>query len=201
MGPDPAQEAAVRVVTVTDPRAIRALSHPARLQIFMRLVTEGPATATDCASLTRLSASACSYHLRHLSKYGFVAQDPTAGRTDQRERVWRPLADEFVLDVDDAPSMPVRRANQALGRTFIEYASRQALRWAETADDDPVDWMHASGVSARVLRLTVEELDALRTQLDELMHPYLHRTRVEDADGAEGSRLVDAAIFLTPRTS
>lgn len=188
----------VRVVTVTDPRAIRALSHPARLQIFMRLVTEGPATATDCAALTRLSASACSYHLRHLSKYGFVAQDPTAQREDQRERVWRPLADEFVLDVDDEPSMPVRRANQALGRGFIEYAATQAVRWAETADSDPVAWMHASGVSSRVLRLTVEELDALRTQLDTLMHPYLHRTRSDDIDD---SRLVDAAIFLTPRTS
>jgi hypothetical protein len=45
---------------VTDPRKIRALAHPARIAILRRLAFEGPATATECASVTGLSPSACS---------------------------------------------------------------------------------------------------------------------------------------------
>jgi predicted transcriptional regulator len=193
MGGRGMEETASRIL-VTDPRAIRALANRDRLRLFTHLVTEGPATATQCAVWTGLDAKACSYHLRHLSKYGFVAQDP-AGDGDRRIRRWRPLAYEFTLDVKDKPTVPQRRAVEALMRCLVEAATAQAEHWLNGAAKEPVEWLQAAQVSQRVLRLTAKELDQLNESITELMLPYLHRTRSDNVD----ARLVDAAIFLTPR--
>jgi predicted transcriptional regulator len=188
------RETASRIL-VTDPRAIRALANRDRLQLFARLVTEGPATATECAAWTGLDAKACSYHLRHLSKYGFVAQEP-AGNGDRRIRRWRPLADEFTLDVKNKPTAPERRAIEVLMRCLVQAATAQAEQWIAGAAKEPVEWLQAAHISQRVVRLTAQELAQLNESIIQLMLPYLHRTRSEDAGH---TRLVDAAVFLTPR--
>jgi DNA-binding transcriptional ArsR family regulator len=56
--------AAESPMELTDPLAMRALAHPARIAIAQHLALEGPATATQCAEVTGMSPSACSYHLR-----------------------------------------------------------------------------------------------------------------------------------------
>src|SRR4051794_27883368 len=56
---------------VRDPRALRALAHPVRLELLERL-TDGPLTATQAASIVGESQASCSFHLRQLAKYGFV---------------------------------------------------------------------------------------------------------------------------------
>jgi hypothetical protein len=48
-------------IVLTDPRAIRALAHPARLAIIEALLPGEELIATECASLTGLSPSAPSY--------------------------------------------------------------------------------------------------------------------------------------------
>src|SRR5580700_9433859 len=73
---------------LTDPRMMRALAHPARIAIWTHLGLRGPATATECAAVAGLSPSACSYHLRTLARYGFVAEDRSSS-ADGRERPWR----------------------------------------------------------------------------------------------------------------
>src|SRR5580704_1047189 len=61
-----------------NPRMMRALAHPARIAILQHLGLDGPATATECASVVGLSPSACSYHLRALARYGFIEEDPAS---------------------------------------------------------------------------------------------------------------------------
>src|SRR3954452_18174881 len=78
--------ASVDAPSLHDPRALRALAHPARLDILERLNSDGPATATECAEVVGLSPSACSYHLRALARWGLVEE---ADSTDRRERRWR----------------------------------------------------------------------------------------------------------------
>ena len=69
-------------IRISDPRALKALAHPARNKILERLQVYGPATATDCAAVAGMSPSACSYHLRMLERYGFghAARTLAAGR-------------------------------------------------------------------------------------------------------------------------
>jgi DNA-binding transcriptional ArsR family regulator len=73
--------------TRTDVNAMRALSHPLRLELLDRLRTEGPATASLLAQRIGESSGATSYHLRQLARYGFVEEDVRDAKG--RERWWR----------------------------------------------------------------------------------------------------------------
>src|SRR3954467_2895209 len=97
--------ASVDAPSLHNPRALRALAHPARLDILERLNSDGPATATECAEVVGLSPSACSYHLRALARWGLVE---AADSTDRRERRRRPRG---PLGLGDPPD--TRRADGA----------------------------------------------------------------------------------------
>jgi DNA-binding transcriptional ArsR family regulator len=85
--------------TITDPQVMRAMAHPARIEIMEHLASTGAGvTATEMAALVGLSPSATSYHLRELAKYGLVEQAPSRG--DARERVWRGTSSGWNLGGD-----------------------------------------------------------------------------------------------------
>ena len=65
----------VEPVILRDPRAIKALAHPARLAVIDELFAGRKLTATECGEIAGLSASAMSYHLRALENGGSSA-DP-----------------------------------------------------------------------------------------------------------------------------
>ncbi|HEU4461850.1 MAG TPA: helix-turn-helix domain-containing protein, partial [Solirubrobacterales bacterium] len=78
-----------RTVTLTDPRALRAMAHPTRLELIALLRQGGPLTATQAAEQIGGSPASCSFHLRQLAKYGLVEE---AGGGRGRERPWRATA-------------------------------------------------------------------------------------------------------------
>ena len=71
---------------ISDPRALRALTHPTRLALIEALGLHGPLTATEAAEHVGESPSSCSFHLRQLARYGFVEE---AGGGTGRRRPWR----------------------------------------------------------------------------------------------------------------
>ncbi|ALQ30012.1 ArsR/SmtB family transcription factor [Glutamicibacter soli] len=85
------------VVSITDPQAIRALAHDARLIVLDELfASQTTRTATELASLCDLTPSAMSYHLRALEKYGYVIRAASEG--DARERRWRAAGERLELN-------------------------------------------------------------------------------------------------------
>ena len=78
-----------RAIELTDPRALRALAHPARLALVGLLRREGPLTATQAATHLDDSPSNLSFHLRQLARYGLVKE---AGGGHGRERPWQATA-------------------------------------------------------------------------------------------------------------
>lgn len=102
-------------VEITDPRAMRALAHPARLAILQHLALEGPATATECAEAAGLSPSACSYHLRALAGHGFVEEDRSSA-ADGRHRPWK--ARVVSMTIGRGPGQPA--AARTAGRLLTE---------------------------------------------------------------------------------
>lgn len=91
------QSAGRAAVTISDPQAIRALAHEARLEALEELYSsQSTRTATELASRCGLTPSAMSYHLRALEKYGFVQRSPSEG--DGRERRWRAAANSLLVD-------------------------------------------------------------------------------------------------------
>lgn len=99
-GPPP-NEASVRrqtenPVVISDPQAIRALAHEARLEVLEELfASQSTRTATELASRCNLTPSAMSYHLRALEKYGYVERAASEG--DGRERRWKAAGDQLVV--------------------------------------------------------------------------------------------------------
>src|SRR3954468_10620197 len=157
-----------------DPRAMRALAHPARLAILERLSTEGPSTATECAEVTGQSPSACSYHLRALAKWGLVEE--TEG-DDRRERRWRVLGPFVIGDHDGPRRADVAAAEHALTAEVISRSTSRVLAWMDASDAEPRDWRTAAIVSNRNLLLTAAELEAVTAQIDELLDPFRARER------------------------
>ena len=178
---------------LSDPRIMRALAHPARIAIWQHLGLEGPATATECAAVVGLSPSACSYHLRTLAKYGFVAED-TAHSHDGRERPWR--ATVTALNVPEGTGTPAVRDAARLLTTSVQ-ASADELResYRDRSGEYPEDWREALGTNYDVLHVTPEELSILRARLVALFGEYRRLSRDERPPGA---RRVQVAVDLVP---
>src|SRR4051794_7582771 len=98
--------------TITDVRVLAALAHPVRLALLHYLLAAGPRTATECAQVVDASPSACSYHLRHLERFGLVERDePAPGEdVDGRTRRWRPVATGFSFGGTPSTNTPETQA-------------------------------------------------------------------------------------------
>lgn len=178
---------------LTDARMMRALAHPARIEIWEHLLLEGPATATECAAITGLTPSACSYHLRTLARYGIVEEDPEYS-ADGRERPWRVKIRAFSFsDTQESPAL--RDAARLLNASV--QASVEELResFADRQSEYPAEWQAALGTNYDVLHVTPDELTTLRARLIELFGEYRRLSRDERPPGA---RRVQVTVDLVP---
>ncbi|HJU37657.1 MAG TPA: winged helix-turn-helix domain-containing protein [Gaiellaceae bacterium] len=149
---------------VTDPRAMRALAHPVRLDLLATLAG-GPKTATECAEAVGESPQSCSYHLRTLAKYGFVER---AEASNGKERPWRKVARGLRWSGSDDAD-----AARALAGTFL---ARDFRLLREYLAAPPADWpepMYAQST----LRLTQAEAEQLGEAILTLLEPYFPAVR------------------------
>lgn len=181
-------------VPITDPRTLRALAHPARMEIWQYLGLEGPATATECAEVVGLSPSACSYHLRALARCGFVEED-LAAAADGRQRPWRARIMAFSIPDGPGTSRATRIAGQLLDEAVRAQGEELRERYLERQADYPGPWQEALGRVNDVLHVTPDELIALRTRLIGLFGEYRRLPR--DARPA-GARRVQVKVDLIP---
>lgn len=183
-------------VRISDPRVMRALAHPARIEIVEYLNNSGAVvTATECAGLVGLSPSATSYHLRELAKYGLVEQAPSRG--DGRERVWRSTGSGLRIEGD--PEEPgSREAERALVDVYLTRDYNRMRAWMSDGAEGAGPWRNASTLFSSQLLLTVEELAALNQQVQDLLEPY--RKRERQADAPDGSRTVAVTYAAFPLT-
>src|SRR5919109_719624 len=82
-------------ITLDDPRALRALAHPARQRLVSELFAGRVLTATEAAQLVDLTPSAVSHHLRRLEKWGLARR--ARASADGRERPWEGTAKRLNL--------------------------------------------------------------------------------------------------------
>jgi DNA-binding transcriptional ArsR family regulator len=164
-------------VTITDPQAMRAMAHPARIGIIEHLSTTGAmVTATEMAGLVGLSPSATSYHLRELAKYGLVEQAPSRG--DARERVWRSTSSGWTVGSEtDGPD--ARAAEQALVDVYLTRDFARLRDWFARQHEEPVEWREASALMGQMLLVTAEELRQANEAVREVLAPYRRRDRVD----------------------
>jgi DNA-binding Lrp family transcriptional regulator len=178
---------------LTDPRTMRAITHPVRLALIEALLFEGPLTATRAAEIIGESPTTCSFHFRQLAKYGFVEE---AGGGPGRLRPWRlsHLGMKFS-DLHDDPETAVaaRALDQMLRDRF--FAHLQAFY--DNRSSYPREWQEVTGGSEFILHITPAELRALDEQITELLRSY--SDRLEDpAKRPPGSLPVEVLLFGYP---
>jgi DNA-binding transcriptional ArsR family regulator len=179
---------------ITDPQVMRALAHPARIEIMEHLGSTGAViTATECARLVGLSPSATSYHLRELAKYGLVEHAPSRG--DGRERVWRSTDPSFSLD-GDVEEPEAWAAESALVDAYLTRDFARLRQWWAGMHEEPKQWRDASALMNQMLLVTADELSEVSDKIREVLAPYQRRTRL--ADPPEGARTVAVQYAAFP---
>lgn len=172
-------------VVSPDPRSLRGLAHPLRLQLLGLLRADGPATASQLAVRTGQSSGATSYHLRQLAAYGFVVED--ADRGTGRDRWWRAAhrGTRFTLPED------ADEESRALGEEYLRVVADANARQVQatiaglaTLDEDlGPGWSDAFTLSDMLLRLTLGEARALVAELRDLARRY----RSDDPESSAGA--------------
>jgi DNA-binding transcriptional ArsR family regulator len=177
-------------IKLDDPGALRALAHPARLAVVDELFQGVERTSSELGELTGLSASAMSYHLRALERWGIVERGEP--REDGRERPWRAAGRTLSLDPDTISSS----AADVVAATTLEHLRGEFRRWAAVEGQQGKTWRDVAGINRAYLWLTEDEAAELAADMRAVLTKH-----VADRDAShhpEGTRKVFCLIAIVP---
>ena len=178
-------------VVLSDPRAIKALAHPARLAVIDELFAGRELTATECAQVAGLSPSAMSYHLRALEKWGIVERADAS--SDGRERPWRAAGEG--LPIDSAEPHASAAAESAMVTRLLDHARRDLLDWLARDDRDEDGWRDITMLSGGGRWLTDDEAEELAEAFNALLEKY---PRTSTSERPPGARRVRVTFVMVP---
>jgi DNA-binding transcriptional ArsR family regulator len=181
-------------VRVTDPQALRALSHPVRLRLLGLLRLEGPSTSTRLAQRLGESSGTTSYHLRELARYGFV--DDAAELGSARERWWQATARMTTWYRADFAAAEGRQVVDELEHRLVEQRGRRLTAWLEQREALGAPWQAAADLSDWALRLTPQQSRQLSAELSAVLSRWAERHPASAP--AEGSELVSVHVDVVP---
>lgn len=177
--PDP-----THLAPAIDARAMKAFAHPLRMAMYDFLTDRGSATATLLARHTGESTGQTSYHLRQLERHGFVEED--TGRGSGRERWWRAVGfrmegTRLARDSTTRPAVETMLGHQVARR------AETLQEWFRRAPSEPERWQLSSTDNTSTVRMTAEELVAMRDELMGVVHEHTERARSRHGDDTAGS--------------
>jgi predicted ArsR family transcriptional regulator len=185
------EEGRLRDFDLTDPKAMRALAHPARMTLLELLASHETLTATQAAELMGESPANCAFHLRTLAKYGYVQE---AGGGRGRERPWRNAVRDIHLSrAQSSPQAAI--AAQALGEMYRERSFDRVRR--AFAAPLPGAWKNKRTATFGNCYVTPDEFEQLAKDVREVINRYVDR----DDDLAQrpaGAQFVELVFFGYP---
>ncbi|MCX4745686.1 helix-turn-helix domain-containing protein [Kitasatospora sp. NBC_01287] len=196
---------------ISDPKAIRALAHPLRLDLMELLATGGPATAARCGRVLGVPQANCSFHLRQLAKYGFV-EEAGPGR-DRRERQWRVPEVPPTVRVGAGGDRVLKRQLERLVveremQAILDHAAREERRpgppdgggsgGGGAAGVPGADGPPAAALLAAVAVLSAAEAAELADQWQALLAPYIARAGAAAGRPGPGQHHVRYFMAATP---
>jgi predicted ArsR family transcriptional regulator len=159
--------------------ALRAVAHPARLDLLDLLRVHEQLTAAECARLLGTSTKSCSYHLSVLAGQGLVArtEEPSA---DGRERPWRRVADEITTPPGTGAS-----ADQQARTAAMQVTARRDLDlftvFLEREPDEPAQWRAAITVHTRTAVMSADQLREWGLAVEAVTREHVRRPPAEGA--------------------
>jgi DNA-binding transcriptional ArsR family regulator len=179
---------------ISDPSALKALSHPLRVRLLATLREIGPATATELAKLLDTDTGSTSYHLRVLADHGFV-EDASGERRHPRERRWTAAHQRSSWsNTALAATVAGQEAAALMRRRQVEVLIADVERFDETVGTLDPAWAEASGIGDLVVRLSVTSL----TELWDRFYAHLDDLVARDHDDPE-ARPVSVVVAGFPR--
>ncbi|MFF5012516.1 ArsR/SmtB family transcription factor [Streptomyces sp. NPDC001165] len=172
-----------------DPRSLRGLAHPLRMQLLDTLRRSGPATASQLAERLGESSGATSYHLRQLAAHGFVEDAPEHGKG--RERWWRAVDQGIVFDAEDFKGVgpEVRGMAEMYLHEVANTHARELATWLSTRDRWSEEWSRSTDMSNATFRLTPELAAELVAKMHAVIEDYRSRGTDTDTPGSEQVRI------------
>jgi hypothetical protein len=178
---------------LTDPKTLRALTHPVRLALLEELALEGPLTATQAGELIGESPTTCSFHFRQLAKYGFVEE---AGAGPGRQRPWKISHTGMRFsDVTDDPEMKI--AAKGLERMVFDRAMSRFQNFHNAKSSFSKEWQEASQNAETILWVNPDELREVGNELLTIFSRYFDRIS-DPSKRSEGSLPVEVLLFSYP---
>ena len=148
-----------------DPRSLRALAHPLRLQLLGILRSDGAHSVGQLADLVDEAPGTVSYHLGTLAKFGFVVEAPDRAR-DGRERWWRAAHSHTEFDPAALLADPEQYgAARALQQVILQSYLGELLTALDAEPTLDREWVAASTHSDSFAYLTAEQLSELTAEL------------------------------------
>ena len=166
-----------------DANALKSFAHPLRLRLYELLEEHGPSTAPRLAGLVGQNTGATSYHLRELARHEMIEAVPELGRG--KEKYWRVAPGGFSYGESPADA-DAAGALAFLLDEVVRQRGAELTRWREEADGTPEEWVQASGLGRRSLRLTAGETAGMRDEIFEVLERYraLSDRRISASPGA-----------------
>jgi hypothetical protein len=153
---------------LTDPKRLRALSHPLRWKLLMLIGDEETATATQCAEELGESVASCSYHLNMLAKYGFIEE---AEGGQGREKPWKSVSTSMSISPEGMDPEGAAIA-EAAGEAYLEQEFEAIGNRLRNRHNEPEAWRKVSSTHATQMYLTADETAELTGKIADLMTEY-----------------------------
>jgi len=184
-----------------DVPTLRAMAHPTRIRILTELAPRGPATATGLARLLGESSGSTSYHLRQLSRFGLVEDDPERP-AGGRERWWRNHPGGIRMSGFAYLRNPHTREAANLVITELERARAERRRaWAEysgTRFEEAAPWVDSAVESSYVHLLTREEAAEMGRELEGVLERWKEAVRGRKPTGDTEVVPVETQVYSFP---
>lgn len=179
---------------LSDPKALRALSHPFRWKLIQLLTEQGPRTATQCSEKLGESVASCSYHLNMLAKYGFVTEVEGPGR----QKPWQIVRGRQSISPEGLEGEAAMAA-EAAAMAYLDQEFERTRERLRQREHLPEDWRRSVGTEGHIKFLTAEETASYLAELQAVMNKYDER-RTDESLRPEGAKPVRVFLSLTVAT-
>jgi len=181
-------------LSLTDPKAMRALAHPVRMALLELLGIAGTVTATQASEVLGESPANCAFHLRTLAKYGFVRE---AGGGRGRERPWTATRRTLRISATDQADAQAALAADALSTAWFDYWVERARRVHGGNAPKLPGWEHATNMTRSGVFLTAEETQQVNHEIQAIIDRYRDR-ETDPSRRPAGSLPVEITFFTSP---
>lgn len=174
---------------------LTALAVPTRWEAYQVLRSFGDMKARQLGTLMRISEASALEHVRELARIGFT--EPITDATNPRVEVWHAIPGGVRLGAYD-PSAEWASVALAWLRVAVNAQADLLRRWPEVAFTWTAEWLAASEVYDYTMHMTVDELQQLADEFQELMGRWRQRTGDPSREGVQAVWIATNA-FPYPR--